>query len=150
MNNNCGGTSTGFSIWPSCSSFSIARSHNVIWLSEPEAANTELSVASHSTEVMAAVWCLKRATGSPLGTRRYKIELKLKYKRKFRFISKMIPQLRWFTCRTETDALVFLSSRLYFFFRGKSRFRRENVDVDLKIDERQFGKLFQRFRAANV
>ena len=65
INSNCGGTSTGLPCCPS-SSLSTARSHRVIWLSDPEAAKTELSVGDHSTDVIASVWCLNTATESPL------------------------------------------------------------------------------------
>ena len=66
INSNCGGTSTGFSSCPTWSSFSTARSQTVIWLSEPDAEKTELSDGNHSTDVIACVWCLNNATGSPL------------------------------------------------------------------------------------
>ena len=41
---------------------------NETWLSEPDAANTELSEGCHSTDVMGAVWCLNTATATPLRT----------------------------------------------------------------------------------
>ena len=66
MNNSCGGTSRCLPL-PSVSlSRSTAKSHRVTWLSDPEAANTELSVWCHSTEVIGAVWCLNTATDTPL------------------------------------------------------------------------------------
>ena len=66
MNSSCGGTSMCLP-FPSVSlSLSTAKSHRVIWLSEPDATNTELSVGCHSTDVMGPVWCLKTATATPL------------------------------------------------------------------------------------
>ena len=64
INNNCGGTSGSVSSQASFS-FSTARSHKVIWSSDPEAPNTVLSEGCHSTDVMGAVWCLNNATGLP-------------------------------------------------------------------------------------
>ena len=49
-------------------SLSTAKSNNVTWLSEPDAANTELSEGCHLTDVMGAVWCLNTATATPLRT----------------------------------------------------------------------------------
>ena len=78
MNSSCGGTSnflplsSGFS-----SSLSTAKSHNVTWLSEPDAANTELSEGCHSTDVMGAVWCLKTATATPLRRKTMQIMVKI-------------------------------------------------------------------------
>jgi hypothetical protein len=47
----------------SSSSFSTAKSHNVIWLSDPAAANTLESVGCHWTLVIDERWCLNDATG---------------------------------------------------------------------------------------
>lgn len=72
MNNNWGGTSGP----PSGSlSFSTDKSQIVIWLSDPEAAKTELSLGFHSIDVIGAVWCLKKAAAFP------------DYKRQWLFIS---------------------------------------------------------------
>ena len=67
MKSNCGGTE-GSSAAPSIASVSrsTAKSHNVNWLSDPDAANTVLSCGCHSTDVIGAVWCLNMATGWPL------------------------------------------------------------------------------------
>ena len=62
INNSCGGTSGSVSV---VVSLSTAKSHCVNWSSEPEAANTELSVGCHSIDVIGAVWCLKMPTASP-------------------------------------------------------------------------------------
>ena len=67
INRSCGGrVEPDADVTFSCSSsFSTERSHNVIWWSSPEAANTVLSVGCHSTEVMGPLWCLNIATGTP-------------------------------------------------------------------------------------
>ena len=66
INNNCGGTCGSSVLWPAASaSRSTAKSQNVIWSSEPDAANTDPSVGCHCTDVMGAVWCLNTATAFP-------------------------------------------------------------------------------------
>lgn len=47
----------------SSSSCSTDRSQRVTWSSEPEAANTDVSVGCHSTDVMGALCHEKSATG---------------------------------------------------------------------------------------
>jgi hypothetical protein len=47
----------------SSSSFSTAKSHNVIWLSDPAAAKTLESVGCHWILVIDEPWCLNDATG---------------------------------------------------------------------------------------
>merc|ERR1712036_185824 len=62
INNNCGGMS--FSDGSTFSApRSTAKSQMEIWLSDPDAVNTELSVGCHSTDVIGALWCLNVATG---------------------------------------------------------------------------------------
>lgn len=68
INNSWGGTlgsSSPSAVLASVLSFSTARSQIEIWSSDPEAANTELSLGFHSIDVIGAVWCLKEATGFP-------------------------------------------------------------------------------------